>query len=74
MNVRSKMEQAELEKESFGGAEEEYEHWMEKFIKYGSLEEVTREIVVELIDKIVIYSDMSIDINFKYQSPYVEAV
>ena len=73
-NVRSKMEQAELEKESFGGAEEEHEHWMEKFIKYGSLEEVTREIVVELIDKIVIYSDMSIDINFKYQSPYVEAV
>ncbi|WP_373249737.1 recombinase family protein [Mediterraneibacter gnavus] len=73
-SVRSKMEQAELEKESFGGAEEEHEHWMEKFIKYGSLEEVTREIVVELIDKIVIHSDMSMDIIFKYQSPYVEAV
>ena len=71
-NVRSKMEQAELEKESFGGAEEEHEHWMEKFIKYGSLEEVTREIVVELIDKIMIHSDMSMDIIFKYQSPYAK--
>ena len=71
-NVRSKMEQVELEKESFGSAEEEHEHWMEKFIKYGSLEKVTREIVVELIDKIVIHGDRSIDIVFKYQSPYVK--
>lgn len=71
-NIRSKMEQVELEKESFGSAEEEHEHWMEKFIKYGSLEEVTREMVVELIDKIVIHGDRCIDIVFKYQSPYVK--
>ena len=65
------MKQAELEKEKFGGTEEEHEHWIEKFIKYGSMEEVTREIVVELIDKIVIHREMSMDINFKYQSPYI---
>ena len=68
--IRNKIEQTELEKECFDDAEEEYENWIEKFIKYGELEEVTREIVVELIDRIVVYSNNRIDIIFKYQSPY----
>ena len=42
---------AEQEKDSFGEAEESYENWIEKFIKYGTLSEVTREIVTELIEK-----------------------
>ena len=58
------------EKDSFGEAEESYENWIEKFIKYGTLSEVTREIVTELIEKIVVNGDKSIDIVFKYQSPY----
>ena len=37
---------------------------------YGTLSEVTREIVTELIEKIVANGDKSIDIVFKYQSPY----
>ena len=41
------------------------------FIKYGTLSEVTREIVTELIEKIVVNGDKSIDIIFKYQSPYL---
>ena len=41
-----------------------------KFIKYGTLSEVTREIVTELIEKIVVNGDKSIDIVFKYRSPY----
>ena len=57
-------------KDSFGEAEESYENWIEKFVRYGTLAEVTREIVTELIDKIVVNGDKSIDIVFKYQSPY----
>lgn len=60
---------AEQEKDSFGEAEESYENWIEKFIKYGTLSEVTREIVTELIEKLL-NGDKSIDIVFKYQSPY----
>ena len=56
---------AEQEKDSFGEAEESYENWIEKFIKYGTLSEVTREIVTELIEKIVVNGDKSIDIVFK---------
>ncbi len=68
-DIRKKIQLAEEERESFS-EDEFYEKWMEKFIKYGELEEVTREIVTELIDKIVIYGDKSMDIVFRYQSPY----
>lgn len=69
-DIREKIQQAEQEKDSFGEAEGAYENWIEKFIKYGILSEVTREVVTELIDKIIVNGDMSIDIVFKYQSPY----
>ena len=69
-DIREKIQMAEQEKDSFGEAEESYENWIEKFIKYGTLSEVTREIVTELIEKIVVNGDKSIDIIFKYQSPY----
>lgn len=68
-DIREKIQQAEQEKDSFGEAEGAYENWIEKFIKYGTLSEVTREIVTELIDKIIVNGDMSIDIVFKYLSP-----
>ena len=69
-DIREKIQQAEQEKDSFGEAEGNYENWIEKFIKYGMLTEVTREIVTELIEKIIVNGDISIDIVFKYQSPY----
>ena len=69
-DIREKIQQAEQEKDSFGEAEESYENWIEKFIKYGTLSKVTREMVTELIEKIVVNGDKSIDIVFKYQSPY----
>lgn len=68
--IKEKIQLTEQEKNSFGEAEELYENWIEKFIKYGILSEVTREIVTELIEKIIVNGDKSIDILFKYQSPY----
>lgn len=52
-DIRAKIQLAEQEKDSFGEAEESYENWIEKFIKYGTLSEVTREIVTELIEKLL---------------------
>lgn len=68
--ILDRISQMEQEKEHLGEDEENYENWIEKFVKYGALSEVSREIVVELIDKIVINDDKRIDIEFKYQSPY----
>ena len=72
--IREKIQLTEQEKNGFGEAEESYENWIEKFIKYGTLSEVTREIVIELIEKIVVNGDKSIDIVFKYQSPYMDRI
>ena len=69
-DIREKIAQAEKEKDNFEEAEESYENWIEKFVRHGTLAEVTREIVTELIDKIIVNGDKSIDIVFKYQSPY----
>ncbi len=66
-DIREKIELVEREKDCLGEEEESYENWIEKFIKYGILSEVTREIVTELIEKIIINGDKSIDIVFKYQ-------
>ena len=68
--VPTKIQQAEQEKDSSGEAGRAYENRIEKFIKYGTLSETTREIVTELIDRAIVNEDMSIDIVFKYQSPY----
>lgn len=69
-DIREKIRHAEQEKDNFEETEESFENWIEKFIKYGTLSEVTREIVTEVIDRIVVSRDKSIDIVFKYQSPY----
>ena len=69
-DIRQKIQQAEQEKDSSGEAGRAYENRIEKFIKYGTLSETTREIVTELIDRAIVNEDMSIDIVFKYHSPY----
>lgn len=71
-DIQVKIQLLEQEKDSFGKTEETYENWIEKFVKYGKLSEVTREIVTDLIEKIVVQGDNSIDIVFRYQSPYPE--
>lgn len=69
-DILDRIAQIEAEKEQFTESQVEYEHWIEKFIKYGAIDEITREMVVELIDKILIHKDMSIDVVFRYRSPY----
>lgn len=69
-NIQKKIEQIEREKNQISESVQEYKEWIDKFIKYDSIEEITREVVVELIDKILINKDMTIDVEFKFQYPY----
>ncbi|SHK57183.1 recombinase family protein [Hespellia stercorisuis] len=41
--------------------------WVTSFKKYRNLQELTRPIVVELIEKIVVHQNNAIEIRFKYQ-------
>lgn len=69
-DIQKTIRQAELEKEGFGEAGGTYENWIETFIRYGTLPEITREIVTELIEKIIVNGDGSMDLMFRYLSPY----
>ncbi|MFA9375821.1 MAG: recombinase family protein [Lachnotalea sp.] len=45
---------------------EEQEHWIDKFKNFIDVDMLTRAMVVELIDKIVVDKDKNIDIYFKF--------
>lgn len=44
------------------------------FKKYGKLKSLTRPILIELVDEILIHEDKKITIVFKFQNPYKEAM
>ena len=49
---------------------EEAEHdmgWMEQFSKFRGIKELTREVVITLIDKVYIFADKRIKIDFNYR-------
>ncbi len=41
-------------------------------IEKGVLKEATRELVIGLIEKVKVNGDKSIEIEWKYQSPYLQ--
>lgn len=44
--------------------------WLDKFLEYGYLKELTREITTELIHYIYVSADKKVRIEFKYQDEY----
>ena len=60
-NIREEM------KRELDGANHE---WMEQFRKHQNLTELTRYIVVTLIDRILIYKDHRVEIRFRWQDEY----
>lgn len=45
----------------------DFEYWLENFTDDFSIDEITREMVLELIDSIYIYDNKTITINYKFQ-------
>ena len=50
----------------------QYDEWTEAFRNYIHIEKLTREVVLELIDKIEIEADNSITIYYKFHNPYAD--
>lgn len=49
----------------------QYDEWVEAFINYVDIDKLTREIVIELIEKIEVNKDGSINIYYKFRNPYI---
>ncbi len=52
----------------------EYQKWLDNFLKYREIQELTREIIVNLIDRIEVYENPEedtrhIEINFRFKKP-----
>ncbi len=47
-----------------------YDEWVEAFKDYINIKELTRDVVLELIEKIEVASDGSITIYYKFRNPY----
>ena len=66
--IGEKIRQTEQERERSREAGAYQENWIERWIKGGEISEVGREMVTELIEKIVVNGDQSIDLVFAYQN------
>lgn len=59
-------EEAEVQEQ----LEIQYDEWVEAFKNYINIKELTRDVVIELIDKIEVNKDRSINIYYKFENPY----
>lgn len=66
MQIKELEERAELEEQ----VQTQYDEWTEAFKNYINISKLTREVVVELIDRIEVNKDGSINIYYKFQNPY----
>ncbi|MFT3985508.1 MAG: DUF4368 domain-containing protein, partial [Lachnospiraceae bacterium] len=79
LKERFEEEEQELEKQIIlykkkligeGGQRERYEEWVERFSNYIEIDELSREVMVEMIDRIEIEEKNGISIYFKFINPY----
>lgn len=68
--LNAQREQLILNLESQDDLEKQYDEWVESFKDYINIETLTREVVLELINKIEVHEDGVIDIYYRFQNPY----
>ena len=68
--IESEKEEVLDKIESQKELDNEYDEWVEAFKDYINIEELTRDIVVELIEKIEVNADGSINIHYRFNNPY----
>ncbi len=52
--------------------DDRHDQWVEAFKDYINISELTRDVVLELIEKIEVHGDGSITIHYKFQNPYAD--
>ncbi|MGB8454491.1 MAG: recombinase family protein [Anaerocolumna sp.] len=49
----------------------QHDRWIIHFIDYIDIEEITREVLIALVDEIKVFEDKQLEITFKFKSPFV---
>lgn len=50
----------------------QHQDWVKRFINFVDIEDITREVLIALVDEIAIFEDKRIEITFKYKNPFNE--
>ena len=48
----------------------QHDEWVEAFKDYINIEKLTREVVIELIEKIEVHEDGGLDIYYRFRNPF----
>ena len=48
---------------------DEYQRWLDNFLRYREIDELSREVLINLIDRIDVYEGEKIHISFKFKKP-----
>lgn len=70
VTLHERLKKLKEEIEERESLEVQYDKWMEDFKNYINIDELTREVVLELIEKIEVNEDGSISIFYKFNNPY----
>lgn len=65
---------AEIELKNLENSSSRHYKWVEHFLKYQNVSELTREMVIELVDAVMVYDKNHIEIVLAFQDEYEEAV
>ena len=48
----------------------QHDEWVEAFKDYINIEKLTREVVIELIEKIEVHEDGGLDVYYRFRNPF----
>lgn len=66
-DAQNAVKKLEQERHEIGNTQNVHSGWIQQFVPYQGITELTREVVVTLIDRIYVYEDKRIRIDFNYR-------
>lgn len=73
-NIKKDIEELNIEIEKKGIKTANNKEWIDKFMKNRNITSLSKKVIDELIEDIYIYENGNIDIKFKYNDVYNEAI
>ncbi|MFV0516605.1 MAG: recombinase family protein [Aminipila sp.] len=66
-DINTQLEQLQEQSEKSTDIHREFSYWIDRFRNYMNIDSLTREIVMEMIEKIEVHENNEIDVHFKFR-------
>lgn len=71
-SLKKKLEHLKKQEDEENRLASEYDEWVERFKDHINVEKLTREMVLELVERIEVNEDGSVSIFYKFRNPYAD--